>query len=307
MGPRIFENRIEINEMAEQDAITLLLKASFLDPSAQHLEAGKRIVRELGCIPLAVDHAGAYIQAGRCDINEYLAQFFFHRQALMLDRIFTGASNYCQTVYGTWNLSLKEIEKRAGGQSTTGDAQEARAAQAAILILQIYAFYHHSNISKDIFQSSAQKSRKYVVNSEAAKKLPQAVTLLDYTLLGLDNNGDWDGFIFGQGMAVLLAFSLMKKGQASETVSIHPLMHSWSQEQMLKSEQQRIWQMGGGILSCAIPRSNMSQDYALQRLIFAHIKAHKLHGSQMGLTEQYYDDKWASFSSVMETGRMQSS
>ena len=120
MGPRIvlFENRIEINEMAEPDAIMLLLKASFLDPSAQYLEAGKRIVRELGCIPLAVDHAGAYIQAGRCDINEYLAQFFLHCQTLMLDRIFTGASNYNQTVYGTWDLSFKEIEKRADGQST---------------------------------------------------------------------------------------------------------------------------------------------------------------------------------------------
>ena len=58
--------------------------------------------------------------------------------------------------------------------------------------------------------------------------------------------------------------------------------------------------MGGGILSCAIPRSDMSQDYALWRLIFPHIKAHQLHGSQMGLTEQYYDDKWASFAAVIK-------
>ena len=214
--------------MAEPDATSLLLKASFLDPSAQHLEAGK-IVRELGCIPLAVDHAGAYIQAGRCDINEYLTQFFLHHQTLMLDRIFTEASNYDQTVYGTWDSSFIEIEKRVDG-----DAQEAQAAQVAILILQICAFYHHSNISKDIFRSAAQWSREYVVDSEAVKKFPQAVTLLDYTLLGLDNNGDWDGFIFEQGMAVLLAFSLIRKGQASETVSIHPLVHSWSQEKILK-------------------------------------------------------------------------
>src|SRR5882757_4725047 len=119
MGPRIvpFENRIEIIEMEESDAITLLLKASFLEPSTHHLEAAKRIVTELGCIPLAVDHAGAYIQAGRCDINEYLSQFSLHCLTLMSDKIFTGASNYDQTVYGTWDLSFKEIEKRANGQS----------------------------------------------------------------------------------------------------------------------------------------------------------------------------------------------
>ena len=171
MGLRIvpFENRIEINEMEESDAITLLLKASFLDASVQNLQAAKRIVTELGCIPLAVDHIGAYLQAGRCDINKYLSQFFLHRQSLMLDRIFTGASNYDQTVYGTWELSFKEIKRRADEQFTTGNVQRG-AAQAAILILQICAFYHHSNISRDIFQSAAEQSRKHAINSEIAKK-----------------------------------------------------------------------------------------------------------------------------------------
>ena len=66
----------------------------------------------------------------------------------MSDATFTGASKYNKTVYGTWDLSYKEIEKRAGGYSTP---EEAKAAQAAIFILQICAFYHHANISKDIF------------------------------------------------------------------------------------------------------------------------------------------------------------
>ena len=48
------------------------------------------------------------------------------------------------------------------------------------------------------------------VNSDKFEKLPQAVTLLDYTLLGLDNDGHWDEFVFGQGISVLLSFSLMK-------------------------------------------------------------------------------------------------
>jgi Tetratricopeptide repeat len=301
MGLRIvpFENRIEINEMEEPDAIALLLNASFLDASAQHEQVARRIVTELGCIPLAVDHAGAYIQAGRCDINGYLNQFFLHRQTLMLDRIFTGASDYDQTVYGTWDLSFKEIENRAKEQFTTENTQGVQAAQAAILILQICAFYHHSDISKDIFQSAAEQSRKYTMDSEVAEKLPQAITLLDYTLLGIDNDGHWDDFIFGQGMAVLLAFSLIKKGQSAKIVSIHPLVHSWSREQMRKSEQQKMWQMGGIILSCAISQRSKSEDYAVRHLIFPHIKAHQSHGNEMGLSEPYYDDKWFNFAFVM--------
>ena len=66
-----FEIIIEINEMEEMDAITLLLKASCLDASAEHIEVAKKIVTELGCMPLAVDQAGAFIEAGRCSIDKY--------------------------------------------------------------------------------------------------------------------------------------------------------------------------------------------------------------------------------------------
>ena len=59
-------------------------------------------------------------------------------------------------------------------------------------------------------QSAAEKSREDD-NSEAAEKLPQAMTLLNHTLLTLDNSGQWDEFIFGQGMSVLLSFSLMRR------------------------------------------------------------------------------------------------
>ena len=160
-----FENLIEINEMKEADAISLLLKASCLDASAKHMEAAKDIVTELGCMPLAVVQAGAYIEAGRCSIAKSLQQFFLHRQTLMSDDTFRGASSYDRTVYGTWDLSFKEIKKRASGQSSAKEA-----ACAAILILQICAFYHHSNISKDIFRSAAEESKEHVVNSEVAEK-----------------------------------------------------------------------------------------------------------------------------------------
>ena len=296
MGSLIsFENIIEINEMEEADAITLLLKASYLDATAKHKEVAKNIVTELGCIPLAVNQAGAYIEAGRCSIDKYLQQFSLHRQTLMSDASFRGASNYDRTVYGTWDLSFGEIKKRASGQSSAGDAQ---AAHAAILILQICAFYHHSNISKDIFRSAAEESREH--NSKVARELPLAVSSLDRTLLALDKNGCWDEFIFGKGIAVLFSFSLMKRDKSSEMLSVHPLVHCWSREQISKSEQQRMYDMGSIILCCAISRKLSSYDYGLRRLIYPHIKANESHGSQMDLTKKYYDDKWNNFILVLE-------
>jgi hypothetical protein len=75
-----FENIIEINEIEEIDAITLLLKAGCLDASAKHTEVAKKIVTEFGCMPLAVDQAGSYIEAGRCSIDRYLQLFSIHHQ-----------------------------------------------------------------------------------------------------------------------------------------------------------------------------------------------------------------------------------
>jgi Tetratricopeptide repeat len=57
--------------------------------------------------------------------------------------------------------------------------------------------------------------------------------------------------------------------------------------------------MGSTILSCAILLGSTSQDYILQRLIFPHIKANELHGIQMGLIRQYYDDKFSNFAFVL--------
>src|ERR1700678_156993 len=270
--------------MEEPDAMTLLLKASFLKPLAEHLQAAKEIVTELGCIPLAINHAGAYIETGACNIYNYVRRFSLHRQTLMSDATFTGASNYDQTLYGTWDLSLDEIKRRAGGKSTTRHAQ---AAQAAILILQICAFYHHSNISEHIFRSAAKESKNHIVDSDVAQKL-----------LALDNDDQWDDFIFGEGIGVLFSFSLIKR-QSPEMLSIHPLMHSWCREQMSKYEQQRMCQMGSIILSCAIPWRFTSQDYALRQLIFPHIKANELHGNKIGVIKQYYDDKCNNFGLVM--------
>ena len=67
-----FKNLIEITEMEESDAITLLLRVSYLNALPEHIQTTKQIVAELGYILLAIDQAGAYIEAGKCDINAYL-------------------------------------------------------------------------------------------------------------------------------------------------------------------------------------------------------------------------------------------
>jgi hypothetical protein len=137
--------------MEEEDAISLLLNAAFLDSTSGDLRRASRpIVSELCCLPLAVDQAGASISAGLC--SDYLPMYTQHRQELLAYPSFGGALNYGQAVYGTWDLSFKAIERRANGQSDSGDE-----AKIAILILETFAFFHHENNAEDIFERVAKE------------------------------------------------------------------------------------------------------------------------------------------------------
>ena len=68
---------------------------------------------------------------------------------------------------------------------------------------------------------------------------------------------------------------------------------------MSKSEQQRLSQIGSTILSCAITWRLASEDYALRRLIYLHIMKNESYADQIGLIQEYYDDKWSKFGNVM--------
>ena len=96
------ENSLEIIEMEENDAVELLLKASCVDPySIKFQTDASKIVKELFCLPLAIDQAGGYIASGATTIGKYFVMYSDHRKTLLYHSELTGASKYNRTVYGT--------------------------------------------------------------------------------------------------------------------------------------------------------------------------------------------------------------
>ena len=73
------ENSLEVTEMEESEAVLLPLKASCLNSSNMDLKAeASKIVKELCCLPLAVDQAGAFIASGATNIGDYLDKYLHH-------------------------------------------------------------------------------------------------------------------------------------------------------------------------------------------------------------------------------------
>jgi hypothetical protein len=247
-------NCLEVKEMAESDAILLLFKASCLNiPQTNDLhEKASEIVKELFCLPLAIDQVGAMIHSGAINIKDYLGIYSQQRKMLLSHPEFKGASKYNRTVYGTWELLYKEIQQR----TQSADFNKARAAKNAILILAIFPFFHHDGISEDIFSNAAiQKGQKKRWLGFLLKKftLPLASSKLDHRLLPLTEAGVWNNFFFKEGIQLLISFSFIRLGSHDGVYAVHPLIHAWHRDRMTSKERKEFCMMAYVMLGGLYP------------------------------------------------------
>jgi tetratricopeptide (TPR) repeat protein/class 3 adenylate cyclase/DNA-binding XRE family transcriptional regulator len=111
---------LSVEKMEISEGMQLLLhRAKLLAPgesqdnlSATIRKAGLQLVKELDCLPLALDQAGAYIEEIGCSLPEYLELFQRHHSAL-LNRQSGLSADYPHTVAGTWSLSFQQAEQES--------------------------------------------------------------------------------------------------------------------------------------------------------------------------------------------------
>jgi len=257
---------IEVEDMEEEDSISLLLKAAFLDDTSEKLrQASKPIVKELCFLPLVVDQAGSAIACGLCDMDDYLQIYSERRQTLLAHPSFEGASNYGRAVYTTWELSFSALEAKVAKGKSEMDAQ---AAESAIVILQTFAFFHFDGIVEDVFRRAAE-------NPQFDSNVQLGTTsCLPHRLLNYDKGGKWDLLFFQDGIRILISYSLIKKNDFG-VYSMHLLVHCWIHDRMLQPVQQTKCMSARALLAQSIPFQSASQDYAFRSALLPHIKANE--------------------------------
>ena len=105
---------IRVDQMTEHEGLKLLLD----DPDAKPIDeqdAGKKIVEELGYLPLAIDQARAYIRARRLSLAVFLSQYDDRKTAVLKHvprlweyrrRLDDGKEETLLSVFTTWELSF---------------------------------------------------------------------------------------------------------------------------------------------------------------------------------------------------------
>jgi hypothetical protein len=105
---------LKLRELAVDDAADFLIARSKIGIVGQTPEGRKeavQVVIEVGCLPLAIEQAAAYIREALTNIFDYLPIYSTNRKRL-LARISKGNRTYYErSVATTWQMSFSQIEK----------------------------------------------------------------------------------------------------------------------------------------------------------------------------------------------------
>ena len=187
-------SRLEVDTLtSEQGALFLLRRASLIAPDAtlEHVSLQQRdlaiqVSQELGGLPLALDQAGAYLEATGTTLAVYQQIYQGHRTALLAQRRAQGA-DHPEPVATTWSLSFARVEE---------------TNHAAADLLRLCAYLAPDAIPEEILEQGAEHLGA-VLEPVAA-----------------------DAFLLGQAIEALRAYSLIRRDPGLQTLSVHRLVQA---------------------------------------------------------------------------------
>jgi tetratricopeptide (TPR) repeat protein len=187
-------SRLEIDTMDGQvGAMLLLLRAGLVahgasleTASPSDVSLASEITEELGGLPLALDQAGAYVEETQCGLARYL-QLYRTRRAVLLRRRGGLALDHPEPVATTWSLSFEKVEQQN---------------PAAADLLRLCAFLHFEAIPEEIITEGAP---------HLGPRLSPAQE---------------DPLFFDEVIAILGAYSLIRRESRHQTLSIHRLVQA---------------------------------------------------------------------------------
>ena len=183
----------------EQGAMFLLRRAGLLAADAELSQAiageqtlALQLTGEMGGLPLALDQAGAYLEATGMGLSEYQQVYRQHRQVLLQERR-ARVPEHPEPVATTWSLSFTRVEEKS---------------PVAADLLRLCAFLSPDAIAEEILTEGAS-----------------VVGPLLESVVG-------DPLLLGQAIEALRAYSLIGRDPRTKTLSVHRLVQAVLQDEM---------------------------------------------------------------------------
>jgi len=156
----------------------------------------REIVRELGCLALAIEQASAFIRSSLRDISKFLPIYKTARKKL-LDRKAPGDSQYPISLYATVLVSFERLQAMEYGPD-------------AMNLLRLLAFLNPDGILVEFLQEGSSG----LILSDALREI-------------LTNQ-----YVFYETLGALQQLSLVSQSKAQDSIIIHRLIQAITQEEM---------------------------------------------------------------------------
>ncbi|HEY0606328.1 MAG TPA: FxSxx-COOH system tetratricopeptide repeat protein, partial [Herpetosiphonaceae bacterium] len=158
---------LEVEELDRAESIKFLLKRTGQSDEA----AANKLAEALGDLPLALEHAGAYVDATGISLTEYLKLFESYQTALFDE---SEPTEYPTSITRTWDLAFQQVQQ---------------SSPAAADLLNLCAFLAPDDIPLDMIREGAEflpETLKEAVQNPLA--LNKAIAALRrYSLIDLDD------------------------------------------------------------------------------------------------------------------------
>ncbi|KAI9857163.1 MAG: Kinesin light chain 3 [Vezdaea acicularis] len=234
---------IEVGRMELSEASELFMKSAKLKDLSQESEVEvKAIVKELGCLALAVNLAGYYVsQTPRIasDLGQYLIEYCQRRKELLSQKPRKVIHQYGESVLTTWETSYRAIERRC------------RPAAQFLALLSCLN-------SDDIFMGLICN-----VGYDVAHTLSCPFMVAPEEMTTTYNVEDY--------LRILQEYSLLQWRQDQNSYSMHKLVHAWGYDRLALDEQGRYSYTALQLIVQVIP--DEQADLAPKLRIIPHVIA----------------------------------
>ncbi len=218
---------VDLLPMEQEEGILFLLRrAKVLAPDAtredvqrlamhmpaQHAAAAE-LVNVMGGLPLALDQAGAYLEATRCGVSAYL-DLFHSRRTVLLQQRGEGVRDHPASVSTTFALAIAATTER---HPTVGD------------LLRACALLQPDAIPEELFRQGAERLG------------PELEAVCRDEL-------EWNRLL-----AVACSYSLLHRQPEEQTLSLHRLVQAVLLDTMTGAEQEQWSRRVIGALDAAFP------------------------------------------------------
>lgn len=261
------------DRLEDAEARELLLKAADNERpwTSTTMQLASAITRKLGALPLALIHAGNAIKARYCEMSDYLAYYEDRWQIIRQNQRSIGRdeddAEYME-VYASYEIVFRGLE-----------AIKMRKYKDAVQLLKLFSFFHHEHIPFEVLvaavkhpriqrEAEAQEAERIKNQMPSARKVrwqpsfwpKQLLSLVDILLkkqFELQNPVILPTFLHDaelcrvndnskirlrDALHLLTQLSLVTFYEASDSYSMHPLVHTWVRERPeMTVRDQAVW------------------------------------------------------------------